>query len=118
GLGEFPVGFGDQVIEVAQRVAQIVRGLAILFYFQNLVEDALAVGRREREIVSERALRHADRGFEERGQIGPRVDPEMAAEPRRDLVLLLYETGLGLGVVNVITAPGVARKDVFAPVQV
>src|SRR5262245_39259436 len=118
GLGEFPVGFGDQVIQVAQRVAQIVRRLAVLLDLQNLVEDALAVRRREREIVSERALRHADRGFEERGQIGPRVYAEMAAKPRRDLILLLHQSGLGLGVVNVVTASGVARDDVFAPVQV
>src|SRR5215468_2653277 len=103
---------------MSQRVAQIVRSLAILFHLQNLIEDAFAVGRREREIVGEGALRHADRGFEERGQISSRVDSEMAAEPRHDLILLLYETSLGLRVVNVITAPGVARDDVLAPVQV
>src|SRR5262245_18529217 len=102
---------------MAQRVAPIVRRLALFFDLQNLVEDALAVGRRESEIVSERALRHADRGFEKRSQVGPCVDSEVSAEPRRDLTLLLYQTGLGLGVVDVITAPGIARDDIFAPVQ-
>src|SRR5215813_13741526 len=42
----------------------------------------------------------------------------MAAEPGHDLVLLLQEPGPDLRVVNVITAPGVARDDVFAPVQI
>src|SRR5215813_11903237 len=42
----------------------------------------------------------------------------MAAEPGHDLVLLLQEPGPDLRVVNVITAPGVARDDVFAPIQI
>src|SRR5262245_57113918 len=42
----------------------------------------------------------------------------MAAEPRHDLILLLNQTSAGLRVVNLITASGVARDDVFAPVQI
>src|SRR5215470_1334760 len=42
----------------------------------------------------------------------------MAAEPWHDLVLQLNEPRPGFRVVNLITASGIARDDVFAPVQI
>src|SRR5262245_2798615 len=42
----------------------------------------------------------------------------MAAEPGHDLVLLLHQPGPDFGVVNLITASGIARDYVFAPIQI
>ena len=118
GLGQFLVGLGDLPLDVAQRLAQVVRRAAILLDFQNLIENGFAVGGREGEIVGERPLRDADRGLEQCGEIRPRLHADMLSQPGNDLALLLDKLGFGDGIVHGVAAARVSRHDVFPPVQI